>query len=64
MQHLISAVAHPEAQTRWGALYALSFIAARHPESLDGSTNKVLEQLSEPKSMIVRERALIALGNY
>ena len=62
--NLVKALRNQEPQTRWEAILALAQVAEVAPEKIDPYIEKIIEQIKEPKSMIVRETTAKLLGKW
>jgi hypothetical protein len=62
LSEVSKALGNEEPQTRWEALMALSYMSTEAPEEVGSALPSIVENLHDPKSMIVRSSAALCLG--
>ncbi|MDE3090519.1 MAG: hypothetical protein KGJ80_14150, partial [Chloroflexota bacterium] len=61
---LIARLDHKDTRVRWEAMHGLATIAARVPEKIAPLVRKLGEKIALDQSVIVRDYAILALGEY
>lgn len=61
---LVPLLEHKATRVRWEAMHALALVAGRRPEVIGGLLPRLGELISSDGSVIVRDYATEALGNY